>query len=107
MRDQKRRRTVMLQTELLVLVFAAARASMIAMCSPSASPTIPFADAAVKDAARRFAVPPLIDSVGILDSRFAAGQSLIWPKAGVSFHLKRSGARHAPAPEDSGPPAVR
>ena len=33
--------------------------------------TMPFAYAAVKDAARRCAVPP---TAGILDSRFAAGQ---------------------------------
>jgi hypothetical protein len=32
---------------------------------------MPFAYAAVKDAPRRFAVPP---TVGILDSRFAAGR---------------------------------
>ena len=41
---------------------------------------MPSAHAAVKDAARRYAVPPI---VGILDSRFAADKWLLWPKSGV------------------------
>jgi hypothetical protein len=49
--------------------------------------TMPSAHAAVKDAPRRFAVPP---TVGILDSRFAAGR--------IAFMAK--GRRAAPTPRD-------